>query len=117
MHLHENWVVEDFIGEIQPENVAEQTEAVAHSAVLSTKGVISGKVEHDIVLAQLGLSREAFDVVLSVLNETARGGRTRVGEEALLETVEVSGKVSKLSCGTKGVAYSLVIAHRVVPSS
>ena len=49
MHLHEDWMLEDRVREIESEDVAKEAKAVAHCAIFAAEGVIGGEIEYNVL--------------------------------------------------------------------
>ena len=78
MHRHHHRVLVDLVGQIEPEDVAEQTEAKPDSTVLSAQDLEGVDIENNSMLSQFGLLPDCNDIIITVFDKAAIASRLDV---------------------------------------
>lgn len=78
VHAHQDGVVKHLIGNVDTEEISEETEAVSDGTVLTAEEIVGVDIKNDSGLAQFGLSAKSVHVVLAVLVETSESVRSAV---------------------------------------
>ena len=78
MHTHQNGVIEDFIRNVNVEEVAKEAEAISDGAVLAAKDVVGINIENNVRLTQFGLPAKTVNVIFCVLQKASKCVRPAV---------------------------------------
>ena len=85
VHVRENGVLVNLVGDLLTQDEADQAETDADGAVFTAQRVVCNLIEYHVFLAEFGLETECIDVVLVALHKSPYGERICTSQEALLK--------------------------------